>query len=200
MRHLLLLCVLTACGAPSKVPPSNNTPAGELVLDARGLGQVDARTPAKLEVLQSLFPKLAFRTESEGDRYEQSGGKLTGGNVFEAMLGGERLFYVVPYEDGSVFYLQVTSPKIRVADRPWLVGGKVDHRTIDECECWGDKATCFKTGEHLAIATGHDCKGMRYAKRTISLDVVEGATIERIVWSPQPFEKEAREAFPGEED
>jgi hypothetical protein len=196
MRHLSLL-LLVACGgtrAPSSSPPT----AGALTLGELGVGPIDAHTPGTIEALQSLFPRLELKLN--GDRFngELSGGRLAGGVSCDAMLGGDVLFYVVPYDGNAIEYVQATSAKVRVAGHPWAVGGKVDHRTIDEGECWGEKVTCFKTGEHVAIAVAHDRKGMQLARRTVALDVIDGATIERVPWSPKPFAKAAREAFPEE--
>jgi hypothetical protein len=197
VRVLWIACI--ACGGGQAHPPENSA-TGDLTIGEPGVGPLTGTTPATADAIKHLMPQYTVAEVTDGDDGLLSGGRLTGGLALDLVSGGDKVLEVVPYEDHNIYFIHALSPKIAVAGHAWRVGATLSHGDIDECECWGDQAICYKTRTHVAVVVAHDCKGMRYAKRTVGLEVIDGATIQRVVWSREPWVKQAREAFPGEED
>jgi hypothetical protein len=105
---------------------------------------------------------------------------------------GERILFVVPNDDGSVFNVHATSGKVSITDHAWRVGQAFQGSTeITKCECWGDTPTCYKTGEHVAVNFDRDCTGLTDANPR-ALKVLDGLVVQRVIWSPTAFGNESK--------
>lgn len=181
--YRVLAVAIAGCAAGTASPSgkviSNAVPharSGALFdIDVDALGPITGATPATTEALQALL----------GSRYivttvDNHGEEL---NVF---LGDERLFYVIPNDDGTLFNVHVVSPKVAIGEYPEWVIGSPFHNTepLTSCECWGSHPVCYHRGDHVAVAFQVACGGLETPAQRKAL---EGVVIQRAVWSPHAF-------------
>ena len=155
---------------PEVLSNSSTAPSGELTITASGFGPISARTPATLGALRKLLVGYDVRPVNDGSL------------EYDVFAGTERLLFVVPNDDGSVFNVHATSQRIGVRDRDWRVGAKF-RGTVSACECWGANPTCYQKGEHVAVNLARDCGD----DLTNGEPVINGAVIQRVIWSPRAF-------------
>ena len=73
-----------------------------------------------------------------------------------------------------------------VAER-WRVGRVFgDSRHLTSCECWGPNPTCYAAGEHIAVNFARACEEV-VSEDKESLRLLDGLTVQRVIWSPTPF-------------
>jgi hypothetical protein len=174
--RVVVVVLLAACGAsaaPQAAPLKNSAPlaVGAFTISEHHFGPIDARTPATLAGLRQVLPGYDVREVNDGSL------------EYDVFDGAERLLFVVPNEDGSIFNIHATSARVHVADRDWRVGSRIyDHLDLSKCECWGSNPTCFKAGEHVAVNFKAECTGAPPAP-----DTIKDKLIQRVIWSPKPF-------------
>ena len=140
-----------------------------------GFGPIKSDTPATLGALRAAFPGYDVRAANDSSL------------SYSVYLGEEKLVWVIPNEDGSVFNVHATSPKVETSGHDWRVGNKFQGASsLTDCECWGDNPTCYRRGDHVAVNFSRTCSGLVGVDRR-SLKVLDGATIQRVIWSPKPF-------------
>jgi len=175
--HVAGLVVTGACwrgAAPP--PPAPAHPAGEFAMSQAAFGPLDAHSVATLVPLRQTFAGYDVRPVNDDDTLE-----------YRVFSGTEMLFYVVPDDDGTVFNVHATSPKIAVTDREWRVGAPFQGAArLTTCECWGDSPTCWKTGDHVAVNFARACGELVHGDRRV-LRVLDGVAVQRLIWSPKPF-------------
>lgn len=188
--HGLVLVVAAGCWRSTDAPPAApKAPArtGLLTITETAIGPIDARTQATLVPLRRAFAGYDVRPVNEDDTLE-----------YHVYKGDELLLYVVPDDDGSVFNVHATSPKIAVADRDWRVGTPFQGAaTLTTCECWGDNPTCWKTGDHVAVNFARSCENLTSGDRRV-LRVLDGVAVQRVIWSPKPFGAPGDDSVGGE--
>jgi hypothetical protein len=181
------LLVLAACRVvppPAVVvddTPRRAMPAAKLSATDTALGPLGGKTPANLIALRAALAGFEVMPANVGgdDVHEE---KTLEYQVFDR---GERLFRVVPSDDGAILHVLITSPSVGIAKRDWRVGAPFTGAShFSGCTCWGGKPVCFKRGEHVAVGFDRKCGETRAERRTRRL---EGATIAYLVWSPRRF-------------
>ena len=180
MRQVwIALWVVAGCwttSQPSEVR-SNETPRakpGLFTISPARFGPIDARVPATLTALRGVFPGYDVKPVNDGSL------------EYDVFDHGERLLFVVPNDDGSVFNVQATSGKIGVADRAWRVGQPLENTSaVTTCECWGPNPTCYAKGEHVAVNFKLACAGVIGNAHWIRK--LAGVPIQRVIWSPTAF-------------
>lgn len=188
-----LFAIALSCGCWSGGPATetlSNTPAApdsRLLITPTGVGAIDARTRATLPMLQKRLAGFEVR-EVHGDTLE-----------YDVFAKGERLFYVIPNDDGTIFNVHAVSGKVAVSTHAWRVGEPF-HGTNDltACECWGANPTCYVAGEHVAVNFDVPCVDVVsdvHGRRTL-----EGTKVQRVIWSPHAFGLEEDSLPPDEPD
>ena len=151
------------------------TRSGLFTITQASFGPIGTKSPATLDGLRKLFVGYDVKAVNDGSL------------EFDVFQGNERLLFVVPNEDGTVFNVHATSNKIALADRGWRVGETFQGASaIDTCECWGENPTCFKKGEHIAVNFKRACTGLTEGDAR-ALKVLDGIAVERVIWSPSAF-------------
>lgn len=187
---MVAVAVLAAgCGgAPvTPAPLSNSTrqpgraaPQGLFLLDVGSVGPLTADTAANLTAIRAVLnPRgLTVRPVNRS------------GVEYHAFLGDELVLYVIPNDDGTLFNVHVTSPRVTIAEHPqWKIGGPfTGHELLSTCECWGTAPVCFKVGDHVAVAFDRACDDLR---EPAARKALEGVRVQRAVWSPTPFKLDA---------
>jgi len=181
--RIVLALLVAGCGVSSVAPEPtlSNVDArpaerrGLFELEPGALGPITESTRANQEAIQAAV----------GSRYmvktiDDHGAEL---HVF---LGDELLFYVIPNDDGSLFNVHCTSPRVAIIEHPeWVIGSAFVHSDVlDTCECWGAHPMCFRTGDHVAVGFTVPCDNLDTPAKRHSL---EGVAIQRAVWNPHPF-------------
>src|SRR4051812_29003974 len=182
MRTALALAV-AGCGASAHTPArtlSNATPAtgehrGLFEMEPGSLGPITASTRADQEAVQSAVGSH-YMVKTIDDH----------GPELHVFLGEELLFYVIPNDDGSLFNVHCTSPRVTIVEHPeWVIGGPFVHSEIlDVCECWGTHPMCFRRGDHVAIGFSVSCDNLDTPGKRHAL---EGVAIQRAVWNPHGY-------------
>jgi hypothetical protein len=175
MRGVYVLA-LAGCWGSSK-PPAKPEPAKPLLaITQTGFGPVDAKTPATLTALRVAFSGFDVKPMNDADALE-----------YRVYRGDEMIAYVVPDDDGSIFNVHATSAKVTVEGRDWKVGAPFQGAAqLTQCECWGESPTCWKQGEHVAVNFARECGDLAGGEQRV-LRVLDGVTVQRIVWSPRAF-------------
>ena len=171
--------LLTACATakPPAAPPKvvANAAPSPYAISETAMGAITGKTRGTLEGLRAALRGLEVRPVYDGGLEY---------HVFEA---GQQLYYVIPADDGGVFNVHITSGKFAVATRPWRAGapfrGAAD---LTACECWGDQPVCYKTGEHVAVSFKRACTGLSDGDQHARA-VLDGVTVQRMIWSPTAF-------------
>ena len=177
MRALTLLVVAGCWGVTPPPTTLSNTskPVSLLVVTQAGFGPIDARSPATLGALRQLLAGYDVKPVNDGSL------------EYDVFLGDEKLLFIVPNDDGTVFNVHATSPKVGVADRAWRVGAPfAGARDLTTCECWGENPTCYKRGEHVAVNFKRPCDGLTGVDAR-ALKVLDGIAVARVIWSPTAF-------------
>jgi hypothetical protein len=179
MRRVVLV-VVAAC-QPAPAPTlSNKVPAPEVVLaiTESAVGPIDRDAKATLASLRRLLVGYEVRPVNDGSLQ------------YDVYAGSERLLFVVPDDDGSVFNVHAVSERVGVNGRDWRVGRAFrDANRLTECECWGPNPTCWKSGEHVAVNFARECDDVRGKRRRgdDGFRVLDGHRIQRVIWSPRGF-------------
>jgi hypothetical protein len=176
-RVYVLLAVAGCWNASSTAPakPEAGKP-GLFAISQAAFGPVDARTPATLSALRQAFPGFDVKPMNDDGTLE-----------YRVYKGEEMVAYVVPDDDGAVFNVHATSGKVSVTDRDWRVGVPFQGAAqLTQCECWGANPTCWKQGDHVAVNFAREC-GELAGDNKRAMRVLDGITVQRIVWSPTPF-------------
>ena len=174
------LLLLAACHAPSRPaePLSNHVPiatGGLMTISEVAFGPLDARSPATLSALRAAFSGYDVRAATDS------------GLTYSVYLGAEKLAWVIPNANGTLFNVHATSPKVQTVGHTWRVGAAfADAQYLTACECWGENPTCYHRGDHIAVNFKRDCSGGEGAFGS-ALHVLDGAEIQRVIWSPTPF-------------
>jgi hypothetical protein len=179
-------CLLVVgCGAPPAPvaqPEPVKPPPPMFSIKDTGVGPIGKDTPANLTALRKLVGPHGYAVRPIND----------GGVEYHVYDGAERLFYVIPNDNGTLFNVHVVSSSVAVTQHPeWIVGKQFTNSAIlTHCECWGTRPVCWKDSEHVAIgfdvAEGaeEDCNGLGSAK---ARETLQRYPIQRAVWSPKPF-------------
>lgn len=177
MRTLALL-VIAGCwraGSPPVALSNTAKPQSLMTMTSSGLGPIGAETPATLGGLRAALAGYEVRPVNDG------------GLEYDVFAGTEKLLFVVPNDDGTVFNVHATSGRIGVADRPWRVGQAFqDSHALSTCECWGENPTCYKRGDHIAVNFKRSCEGLTDSDPR-ALRVLDGVAVQRVIWSPTAF-------------
>ena len=151
---------------------------GLFTISDRSFGPITRDMPATLGALRAAFPGYDVRAANDSSL------------SYSVYLGEEKLVWVIPNEDGSVFNVHATSPKVETSGHDWRVGASFHGASsLTDCECWGDNPTCYRKGAHVAVNFKRSCSDVVGASRH-SLIVLDGAVIQRVIWSPKPFANE----------
>jgi hypothetical protein len=174
----VVFVVVGGCWGSSSAPvakPDGGKP-GVLAIREAGFGPIDARTPATLQAVRQAFAGFDVRPLNDEGTLE-----------YRVYKGNEMLLYIVPDDDGTIFNVHATSNKVSVEGHDWRVGAPFQGAsTFSQCECWGDNPTCWKQGEHVAVNFARQC-GDIAGNDTRVMRVLDGVTVQRIVWSPHAF-------------
>lgn len=173
-------CATTASPSPTPVL-ANSTPRGSVstgalfTIEPAALGPIRADTPATDEAIQAAVGSR-YQVKSVDDR----------GIELHVLLGEELLFYVIPNDDGSLFNVHCTSPKVAIAEHPeWIIGAPFQNSApLTACECWGTRPMCFRSGDHVAVGFQIACDNL---DSPAGRKALEGVRIQRAVWNPVPF-------------
>lgn len=180
---LLAGCYRSATPATT-TPLSNNVKAatGELSVSAGAVGPIRADTEATLVHLRAVLAGYEVKPSQDGSLQ------------YDVYKGSEKLFYVVPDEErGTVFNIHVVSGSVAVEGKSWRVGKPFSGSShLTDCECWGDNPTCFAKGEHVAVNFDRGCDGVTSGDAR-ERRVLDGVTIQRVIWNPQPFGEDSDE-------
>ncbi len=174
--------VIAGCGAAAPAPAptiANRAEPGQgglLVVSEDGFGPLHAESQATLSALRAAFAGYEVRPQNDT------------GLTYGVYLNGEKLAWVIPNEDdGTLFNVHATSPRVEIRGHDWRVGRTLDGAaSLTECECWGDNPTCYRRGEHVAVNLARGCDGLVGSEQR-ALRVLDGTTIQRVIWSPKPF-------------
>jgi hypothetical protein len=180
--RLALLFVLAGCASAKPAPAISNHVeghhAGGLTITEDGFGPLRASSPATLGALRAAFTGYDVRPSEDAASYS-------------VYLGDEQLAWVIPTDNGGLFNVHATSPRIETRGRDWRVGRAFQGSSLlTDCECWGDNPTCYHRGEHLAVNFKRSCLGLVGASAN-GLRVLDGAEVQRVIWSPTPFTGDA---------
>jgi hypothetical protein len=179
MKPGLGVLVVAACGTRAAPVVIANTakPSARLAITAEGIGPVSVHD---IYSLKSLIASL----RGSGYTVDEVDNK---GLEYHVSSGDEELFYVIPDDNGGVFNVHATSPRIAIADHPdWHIGAPITSiDALSLCDCWGRHSVCFKSGEHVAIAFDEGCG-------VTDLRVLIGKPIRSAVWSPAPFAEDPK--------
>lgn len=172
--------LLVACHAPSRPaePLSNHVPiatGGLMTISEGAFGPLDSRSAATLPALRAAFSGYDVRAATDS------------GLTYSVYLGSEKLAWVIPNANGTLFNVHATSPKVQTVGHDWRVGEPFEEaRYLSACECWGENPTCYRRGDHIAVNFKRGCDNVVGVDGP-ALHVLDGTEIQRVIWSPTPF-------------
>jgi hypothetical protein len=142
-----------------------------IVISDERCGPIDGTTSLTPEFLERAFG---------GDVTRDDGG-------YRVDRGERQLLVARPDERGKVCEVHVFSRTAEVRGKPWRVrkhfsGGE----QLTDCECWRDQMTCWKRGEHVAVAFTVEC-GSFDGRDPDQRRALNGHNVYNIVWSPEPL-------------
>lgn len=179
MRWAWLL-VLASCYTSKAPPPTLSNRAapgtgGLFTITEHGFGPLHAQSHATLTALRAAFTGFEVRAANDTTL------------SYSVYLGDEKLAWVIPNDDGTLFNVHATSSRIETQGYDWRVGSSFQGASsLTKCECWGENPTCYRKGGHLAINFKRGCDGLVNADAR-ALRVLDGVMIQRVIWSPKPF-------------
>jgi hypothetical protein len=182
--RLTWLLVIAGCQSATQAQPtiSNRVERGvaaTLTISEDGVGPLRAESRATLSALRRAFAGYDVRPMNDSTL------------SYSVYLGDEKLVWVIPNDDGSLFNVHATSPLVETTGHDWRVGHSFQgSSSLTDCECWGDNPTCYRRGGHVAVNFKRDCDGL-VGSDAYSLRTLEGVMIQRVIWSPRPFHGEA---------
>lgn len=185
MRVALVL-VIAGCSTAKLEPTISNRAAtsggGLFTITEHGIGPLHAKSQATLGALRAAFPGYEVRAANDNSL------------SYSVYLGTEKLMWVIPNEDGTLFNVHATSPKIETEGRDWRVGAPFrGASSLTDCECWGDNPTCYRRGEHIAVNFRRACGELSGATGQ-ALRALDGEIVQRVIWSPRPFSADLDDA------
>jgi hypothetical protein len=185
--RLAWLIVVAGCAANAPTSTISNraaTPSGGLLtISEDRFGPLQRDSPATLSALRAAFTGYEVRPTNDTTL------------SYSVYLGDEKLVWIIPDENGRLFNVHATSPRVETVGHDWRVGsGFRDTSALTDCECWGENPTCYRRGGHLAVNFQRDCTGLEGADER-ALRVLEGAVIQRVIWSPKPFKNNDGDSF-----
>jgi hypothetical protein len=177
--RLAWLLVIAGCGATAPPPPLSNRATvgtgGVFTISERGFGPLHAKSQATLSALRTAFTGFEVRPTNDTTL------------SYSVYLGDEKLAWVIPNDNGTLFNVHATSPRVETLGHDWRVGSTFQgSSSLTDCECWGDNPTCYRRGGHLAVNFARSCEGLVGADAR-ALRVLDGTIIQRVIWSPEPF-------------
>ena len=183
MRLAPLLVIAGAaagCSAPKLAPTiSNRAPVatgGLLTISEDSFGPLRADSQATLAALRAAFTGFDVRPTNDTTL------------SYSVFLDNEKLVWIIPNEDGSLFNVHATSARIETRGHDWRVGSAFSgSRYLTHCECWGENPTCYRQGDHIAVNFKRDCDSVVGTHASATLRVLDGEVIQRVIWSPKPF-------------
>jgi hypothetical protein len=186
---IAVVLVFVACAAPKPEPTLSNRaappPGGLLTISENRFGPLSAHSSATLAGLRAAFAGYDVRPTNDSSL------------SYSVYLNGEKLVWVIPNEDGTLFNVHATSPRIETRGRDWRVGSAFHGaRYLTHCECWGDNPTCFRQGDHIALNFQRGCDNLVGDEAREGLRSLEGAVIQRVIWSPTPFRDDSDDEHP----
>ncbi len=176
MRGVYLVVLAGCWGTSSKGPAKPDPKQGLFAITQAACGPIDEHTPGTLAALRHAFVGFDVKPMNDDGTLE-----------YRVFKGEELLLYVVPDDDGSIFNVHAMSGKVVVSGREWRVGAPFQGAAqLTQCECWGQNPTCWKQGEHVAVNFARECGDLAGGDQRM-MRVLDGITVQRIVWSPKPF-------------
>jgi hypothetical protein len=171
--------VIAGCGASAPPPAISNRAAtgsaGLLTISEERFGPLRPDTPATLNGLRAAFAGYEVRATNDTTL------------SYSVYLGSEKLAWVIPDENGALFNVHATSPRIETLGHDWRVGSTFQgSSSLTDCECWGENPTCYRRGARLAVNFQRECAGV-VGVDAHALRVLDGVVIQRVIWSPKPF-------------
>jgi hypothetical protein len=172
--------LIAGCASNAKAPPTISNRAepgrgGLLTISDNAFGPLTAGSQATLTALRAAFAGYDVRPTNDSTL------------SYSVYLGEEKLVWVIPNDDGSLFNVHATSPLVETAGHDWRVGSSFQGSGgLTDCECWGDNPTCYRRGAHVAVNFKRNCDGVVGGDRR-SLRGLDGSVIQRVIWSPKPF-------------
>jgi hypothetical protein len=180
MRTVLVLALGGCAAVASTDVISNGTPDAGVrravfTLEPGAIGPITEATRATADAIQAAVGSR-FVVKPIDER----------GVELHVFLGEELLFYVIPNDDGSLFNVHCTSPKVAITEHPeWIIGSPfVNSEPLTACECWGSHPMCFRAGDHVAVGFQLSCDNL---DSPAARKALEGVRIQRAVWNPKPF-------------
>ena len=190
--RLAWVVLIAGCytSAPAPTPISNRAEAptgGLFQIRETSFGPITPRTQATLSALRAAFTGYEVRASNDS------------GLSYSVYRGTEKLAWIIPNDDGTIFNVHATSNKVEIEGRRWRVGSPFKGAShFTHCECWGDNPTCFRKGDHIAVNFERECSHVA-EQTTSAFAVLDGAVVQRIIWSPKPFDGDD-ESFDDEPD
>ncbi|HEY5928500.1 MAG TPA: hypothetical protein VIV11_42730, partial [Kofleriaceae bacterium] len=152
---------------------------GLLAITEASFGPLHAKSQATLSALRAAFTGYDVRPTNDSTL------------SYSVFLGDEKLVWVIPNDDGTLFNVHATSPKVETVGHDWRVGSAFrGSSALTDCECWGDNPTCYRRGGHVAVNLKRSCESVVGSSRD-ALRLLDGAEIQRVIWSPKPFAGES---------
>jgi hypothetical protein len=183
--RLAWVLLIAACYASKPSPhtlsnKSSPTGSGIFTITETSFGPIHAKSQATLTALRAAFVGYDVRAANDSAL------------SYSVYLGDEKLAWVIPNEDGSIFNVHATSPKVEAVGHDWRVGRPFhDVSVLTHCECWGENPTCYRKGDHIAVNFRREC--LSGAGNRNEFLVLEGEIIQRVIWSPKSFPEDDEE-------
>jgi hypothetical protein len=178
MRLAWLIVIAGCAGKPSTTVISNRAATqtgGLLTISEDRFGPLRADSRATLLALRTAFAGYDVRPTNDTTL------------SYSVYLGDEKLVWIIPDENGTLFNVHATSPRIETLGTDWRVGTSFQGSSgLTDCECWGDNPTCYRRGAHVAVNFNRSCEGL-VGVDARALRVLDGTVIQRVIWSPNGF-------------
>jgi hypothetical protein len=180
--RLASVLVIAGCVAAKPPPTISNraapTAGGLLTITEDSFGPLRPDSPATLAALRAAFTGFDVRATNDTAL------------SYSVFLGNEKLVWIIPNDDGSLFNVHATSGRIETRAHDWRVGSAFNgSRYITHCECWGDNPTCYRHGDHIAVNFKRGCDSV--VGDDAALRALDGEVVQRVIWSPKPFVNDA---------
>jgi hypothetical protein len=185
--RLAWVLVIAGCHTAKPEPPISNRMTsqarGVLTISEDGFGPLRKGSPATLTALRAAFPGFDVRAANDSSL------------SYSIFLHDEKLVWVIPNEDGTLFNAHATSARVETLGHDWRVGSAfAGARYLTHCECWGENPTCYRQGDHIAVNFKRSCDNVTGTYNRAALSVLEGELVQRVIWSPSAFKYDADES------